>query len=83
MSNKSAHRKSFVGRKLREVREGQILKLAGARFAVVATQRQPRLIQLDLEAEDGAPATLLGVPGARVRLHEGTGPGALQGIGQQ
>ena len=58
--------------RLREVAEGQVLRLAGSNFAVVGRRQQRRLIHLDLEAEDGAPATLIGVPGARFRLHEQT-----------
>jgi hypothetical protein len=56
--------------RLREIAEGQVLQLAGLSFAVVGRRQQQRLIHLDLEAEDGAPATLIGVPGARFRLHE-------------
>ena len=64
----------FTKRRLREVLEGQILRLADSSFAVVAKHRRRRLVQLDLEADDGSRSTLIGVPGARVRLREGTTP---------
>jgi hypothetical protein len=67
---KTAARQHFVEHKLRDVLEGQILRLADASFAVVAKQRRRRLVHLDLEADDGSCATLIGVPGARVRLRE-------------
>ena len=63
--------------RLREIAEGQVLRLAGSSFAVVGRRQQRRLIHLDLVAEDGAPATLIGVPGARFRLHEETTTGRL------
>lgn len=56
--------------RLRDIAEGQILRLAGSSFAVVGRRQEGPLIHLDLEAEDGAPATLIGVPGARFRLRE-------------
>ena len=64
----------FTKRRLREVLEGQILRLADSSFAVVAKHRRRRLVQLDLEADDGSRSTLIGVSGARVRLREGTTP---------
>jgi hypothetical protein len=71
MSKKSAGQHSALEHSLREVREGQVLKLAGSRFTVLAQERRHRLVHLDLEAEGGGQATLIGVPGARVRLSEG------------
>jgi len=65
---------TFVKRKLREVLEGQILRLADSSFAVVAKHRRRRLVHLDLEADDGSRSTLIGVPGARFRLHDGGPP---------
>lgn len=65
---------SFVEHKLREVLEGQILRLAGASFAIVAKHRRHRLVHLDLEADDGTRTTLIGVPGARFRLREEAAP---------
>jgi hypothetical protein len=78
MNKRSTHRRTFADHKLREVHEGQILKLAGTRYAVMATQRRRRMIHVDLEAEDGDPATLIGLPDARVKLHEGTDQGPLK-----
>ena len=57
--------------RLRHVLEGQVLRLGGANFSVVATHRQDRLVHLELETEDRASATLIGMPGARVRLLAG------------
>ncbi len=57
----------FVETRLREVVEGQVLRLANASFAVLAKHRRRRLVHLDLQAEDGVSATLIGVPGARVK----------------
>jgi hypothetical protein len=68
---------SLVQYRLWEVREGQILRLAGSSFAVVAKHRRHRLVHLDLEADDGAHATLIGVPGALVRLGEKATPNPL------
>jgi hypothetical protein len=62
----------FVKYRLRDVLEGQVLRLAGSNFSVVAKRRRDRLVHLDLEADDQASATLIGVPGARVRLREDT-----------
>jgi hypothetical protein len=59
----------LIEQKLRDVREGQILALAGTSFAIVSKHRRHRLVHLDLEADDGSPATLIGVPRARFRLH--------------
>lgn len=73
MSKQSEGRYLFVEHSLREVREGQVLKLAGSRFAVLAKERRRRLVHLDLKAEDGGRATLIGVPGARVTLRERKG----------
>lgn len=70
MSKQSTGRHPFVEHSLREVREGHILNLAGSRFAVLAKERRRRLVLLDLEAEDGGHASLIGVPAARVRLRE-------------
>ncbi|MCB5275939.1 hypothetical protein BJG92_03493 [Arthrobacter sp. SO5] len=61
---------SFVKHKLQDVLEGQILRLGGDRFAVIAKHRRHRLVHLDLETEDGGPATLIGIPGARVMVRE-------------
>jgi hypothetical protein len=71
---KPASPQSFDERKLRKVLEGQVLRLADASFAVVAKHHQDRLIHLDLAAEDGTRATLIGVPRARVRLREEATP---------
>lgn len=71
MSKKSAGHDSFLEHSLREVREGQVLKLAGSHFTVLTQERRHRLVHLNLEAEGGGQATLIGVPGARVRLREG------------
>jgi hypothetical protein len=68
MSRQSAPPHSSVEYRLREVQEGQILKLADFSFAVLTKQRRHGLVHLDLEAADGAFATLIGIPGARVRL---------------
>ncbi|SKC09570.1 hypothetical protein SAMN05660473_04129 [Arthrobacter sp. 49Tsu3.1M3] len=57
--------------RLRHVFEGQVLRLGGVNFSVVATHRQDRLVHLELETEDQASATLIGRPGARVRLLAG------------
>lgn len=65
---------SFLECELRQAREGQVLRVAGESFAVVATYRRRRVVHLDLEAEDGAHATLIGVPRARVRLRKGAVP---------
>jgi hypothetical protein len=62
----------FVKYRLRDVLEGQVLLLAGANFSVVAKHRRDRLVHLDLQADDKASATLIGMPGARVRLREDT-----------
>jgi hypothetical protein len=67
-----------VKQKLGELREGQVLRLADDSFAVVAAQRGGRLVQLELETEDGEQATLIGVPGARFRLHDETTPRPLR-----
>lgn len=64
----------FAKHKLREVIEGQSLRLADTSFAVVAKHRRHRLIHLDLEADDGSLSTLIGVPGARVSLCEVAAP---------
>lgn len=68
----------LVKQRLRELREGQVLRLADDSFAVVATHRQRRLVHVYLESEDGASATLIGVPGARVRLCDMSAPWPLQ-----
>lgn len=65
----------LVQYKLREIREGQVLRLADSSFAVVAKHRRHRLVHLDLESDDGAHASLIGIPGARVRLCEEATPG--------
>ncbi|MFE4229336.1 hypothetical protein ACFRJ8_15785 [Arthrobacter sp. NPDC056886] len=62
----------FVKYRLRDVLEGQVLRLAGTNFSVVAKRRRDRLVHLDLESDDQASATLIGIPGARVRLREDT-----------
>lgn len=72
MSKQSAGRNAFVEHRLRDVRKGQVLKLGGSPFAVLAQERRKRLVQLDLKAEDGALTTLIGVRRARVRLRNGT-----------
>ena len=64
----------FVKHKLREVVEGQVLRLADDSFAVLGKRRRHRLVHLDLEADDGSRATLIGVPGARVRLRKESTP---------
>lgn len=64
----------FQERELRQAHEGHVLRVAGESFAVVAKYRQRRVVHLDLEAEDGAHATLIGVPRARIRLCEGAAP---------
>jgi hypothetical protein len=64
----------FTEHKLRKVLEGQVLRLADTSFAVVARHRRHRLIHLDLEADDGSHSTLIGIPGARVRLRESATP---------
>lgn len=66
---------ALVEFKLRDIRAGQVLRLADTSFAVVAQHRRHRLVHLDLEADDGAPATLIGIPGARVRLRGESAPG--------
>jgi len=60
----------IVKYKLRDVLEGHVLRLADSNFSVVAKHRHDRLVHLDLEADDRASATLIGLPGARVRLLE-------------
>jgi hypothetical protein len=60
--------------KLREVFEGQVLRLADTSFAVLARHRRHHLIHLDLEADDGSHSTLIGIPGALVRLRETATP---------
>ncbi|MFF2246053.1 hypothetical protein ACFVTM_17950 [Arthrobacter sp. NPDC058130] len=55
---------TFTERRLREVLEGQTLRLADSSFAVVAKHRRHHLVHLDLEADDGSPSTLTGIPGA-------------------
>jgi hypothetical protein len=47
----------LIEQKLRDVLEGQILALAGSSFAILAKHRSHRLVHLDLEADDGSPAT--------------------------
>lgn len=64
----------FIEYELRQAHEGQVLRIAGESFAVVAKHRRRRTVRLDLKAEDGAHATLIGVPAARVRLREGASP---------
>lgn len=64
----------FLECELRQAHEGQVLRVAGESFAVVAKYRRRRVVHLDLEAGDGAHATLIGVPRARVRLREGVAP---------
>ena len=66
MSTQSVSADFFVTCRLREVRGGQVLHLTGSRFAVLTKERRRRLVHLLREAEDGAHATLIGVPGARV-----------------
>jgi hypothetical protein len=61
----------FRACELRLAHEGQALRVAGECFTVLAKGRRRRVVRLDLEAEDGAHATLIGVPQARVRLREG------------
>jgi hypothetical protein len=61
----------FRACELRLAHEGQVLRVAGECFTVLAKGRRRRVVRLDLEAEDGAHATLIGVPQARVRLREG------------
>jgi hypothetical protein len=58
-----------IEQKLRDVLEGQTLVLAGSSFAIVAKRHRHRLVHLDLEADDGSHATLIGVPRAHFRLH--------------
>ena len=53
---------------LRKVRKGQTLLLAGIRFRILATLHQPGMISLELQADDGEAATLIGVPQARIAL---------------
>jgi hypothetical protein len=60
----------FVEHRLRDVLEGQVLRLADASFAVAAKHRRHRLVHLELEADDGTRATLIGIPGARFRRRE-------------
>ena len=64
----------FVEQNLRDVLEGQILRLADSSFAVIAKHRGRRLVRLDLEADDGSHATLIGVPRARFRLYDQATP---------
>ena len=71
MSKKTAGHDWFLKHSLREVREGQVLTLAGSHFTVLAQERRHRLVHLNLEAEGGGQVTLIGVPGARIRLREG------------
>ena len=69
---KTEHAAGTVKYRLRDVLQGHVLCLAGANFSVVAKRRQDRLVHLDLETDDKASATLIGMSGARVRLLEGT-----------
>ena len=69
---KTEHAAGTVKYKLRDVLQGHVLRLAGANFSVVAKRRQDRLVHLDLETDDKASATLIGMPGVRVRLLKGT-----------
>jgi hypothetical protein len=59
--------------RLREVHEGNVLRLADMSFAVVSTELRRSTVHLDLEAADGSRTTLIGVPGARVSLRQGAG----------
>ena len=43
----------FIEYELRQAHEGQVLRIAGESFAVVAKHRRRRTVRLDLEAEDG------------------------------
>ena len=64
---------AYVRCYLRDVEEGQVLLLADIRFTVLVAQDQPTTIRLDLAADDEEPATLIGLPQARVVLSGNTG----------
>lgn len=81
MSRQSARPRSYTGYTLREVREDQILELADSSYAILTKQRRRGLVHLDLEANDGARTTLIGVPGARVRLGERASTTPIPGPG--
>lgn len=70
MSEPETHQ-LFNEYELRQAHEGQVFRIAGESFAVVAKHRRRRTDRFELEAEDGSHATLIGVPAARVTLREG------------
>lgn len=67
----------YVRVQLRNAKAGQVLLVAEISFTILAAHRQPpRLIRLDLAADDdGEPATLIGRPWARVVVSASPGPG--------
>lgn len=61
----------FIKRRLREVHERQVLRLADSSFTIRSKELHRRLVHLDREADDGSRTTLIGVPSALISLCEG------------